>query len=101
MGAFDPCASFTILMMFASAVSLPTLVARKRKLPVLLSVPPITSSPTNFSTGIDSPVIMDSSTALAPVITSPIHRDLLPWPHDHCVIDQNLFHGKIDLFAVT
>ena len=44
---------------------------RNLKLPVLLSVPPMTSSPTCFSTGIDSPVIIDSSTALAPSVTSP------------------------------
>jgi len=42
-------------MVLASAVSLPTLVARNLKLPVLLSVPPITSSPI-LSTVIDSPV---------------------------------------------
>ena len=58
-------------MMVASAVSLPTLVAVNRKLPVLFSVPPMTSSPTCFSTGIDSPVIIDSSTALDPAMTFP------------------------------
>jgi hypothetical protein len=58
-------------MMVASAVSLPTLVALNLKLPVLFRVPPITSSPTCFSTGMDSPVIIDSSTALAPAITLP------------------------------
>src|SRR6185312_8999113 len=34
-------------------------------------VPPITRSPGCFSTGIDSPVSIDSSTALAPERTSP------------------------------
>ena len=42
---------------------MPTLVAWKRKAPVLLMVPPVTWSPAFFSTGIDSPVIIDSSTA--------------------------------------
>ena len=36
--------------------------AWKRKLPVRLSVPPITAAPVCLSTGIDSPVSMDSST---------------------------------------
>ena len=58
-------------MMLASAVSLPTLLARNRNAPVLLIVAPITSSPSRFSTGIDSPVIIDSSTAELPVVTTP------------------------------
>ncbi len=36
-----------------------------------LTVPPITRAPTPFSTGSDSPVSIDSSTALAPLSTSP------------------------------
>ena len=58
-------------MMFASAESFPTLVARKVKLPVLLIVAPITASPSNFSTGMDSPVIIDSSTLLVPLVRMP------------------------------
>ena len=61
----------------------------------------MTSSPTCFSTGIDSPVIIDSSTALAPVDHLPIDRDLLARADDHSVADQHLFHGKIDLLAVA
>jgi hypothetical protein len=38
---------------------------------VRLIVPPITPSPTLFSTGNDSPVSIDSSTALAPETISP------------------------------
>ena len=57
--------------MRARALSAPSVVARKRKAPVRLIVPPITRSPAFFSTGIDSPVSIDSSTALAPESTSP------------------------------
>ena len=71
MGALLACASSTIRMIWASAVPAPTRVARKRNRPVLLSVPPMTSEPARFSTGMDSPVSMDSSTADAPSITSP------------------------------
>ena len=42
IGAFEPCASSTSRTIWASAVSLPTLVARKTKLPVLFSVAPMT-----------------------------------------------------------
>ncbi|MPN12314.1 hypothetical protein SDC9_159630 [bioreactor metagenome] len=38
MGAFDPCACCTSVMMFASAVSEPTLLARYCRTPVVLSV---------------------------------------------------------------
>ena len=41
------------------------------KLPVLFIVPPITLAPGSFSTGIDSPVTIDSSTALRPSSTTP------------------------------
>jgi hypothetical protein len=71
MGAREPCASSTSLMMRASVVSAPTRVARKRKLPVRFTVPPMTRAPGPFSTGTLSPVSMDSSTVDAPSITSP------------------------------
>ena len=41
------------------------------KPPVPLMVPPITRSPRCFATGIDSPVTIDSSTALLPSTTTP------------------------------
>ncbi len=63
MGALEAWASSTSRMICASAVSLPTLVARKRNVPVLFSVPPMTMAPACFSTGRLSPVSMDSSTA--------------------------------------
>ena len=49
----------------------------------------------------DSPVIMDSSTALAPSITSPSTGILLAGPHDDDIADQDLFHGQVDLLAVA
>ncbi len=78
MGAFEPCASCTMRMMLESAVSLPTCVASNVKEPVLLSVAPITSSPSPFSTGMDSPVIMDSSRLLDPLTTTPSTGTLSP-----------------------
>jgi hypothetical protein len=71
IGAFEPCASSTILMMWASTVSLPVRVARNSKLPVRTMVAPTTSSPGPLSTGRLSPVIIDSSMAEAPVSISP------------------------------
>ena len=65
-GAFDPWASSTSRTIWARAVSRPTLSARKRKLPLLLIVPATTPSPGRFSTGIGSPVSIDSSMALCP-----------------------------------
>src|SRR5579859_6439 len=58
MGALEPCASSTNRTICANAVSLPTFVARKMKLPVLFSVAPMTRSPEVFSTGTGSPVSM-------------------------------------------
>ena len=58
-------------MIRESTVSLPTLSATIRNEPVWLRVPPITASPTRFSTGIGSPVIIDSSTELPPSVRRP------------------------------
>ena len=58
-------------MIWASIVSLPTLVARMRNAPVWLIVAPITASPAVLVTGIGSPVTIDSSTAERPSTTSP------------------------------
>src|SRR5450759_2058308 len=41
MGAFEPCACWTNLIIWASIVSRPTLVARKRNEPVRLMVAPM------------------------------------------------------------
>ena len=71
IGAFEPCASSTILIMLARTVSRPVRVARNSKLPVRTMVAPTTPSPGPLSTGTLSPVIIDSSTAEVPLRTSP------------------------------
>jgi len=71
IGARDRCASATMATIWASNVSLPTRSARITKLPVVLTVAPVTLSPGFFSAGRGSPVIMDSSTALRPSSTTP------------------------------
>ncbi len=71
IGALDPCADSTILTIDCKAVSLPTFVASIVKLPFLFIVAPITLSPICFSTGIDSPVNIDSSTEELPLIITP------------------------------
>ena len=70
-GALELCADCTNPMICASTVSLPTFVARYRNDPVPLIVAPVTLPPACFSTGMDSPVIMDSSTDDEPEITVP------------------------------
>ena len=66
IGARLRCASLTIRTIWARSVSAPTRSARITRLPVPLTVPPISRSPGPFSAGIGSPVIIDSSTALRP-----------------------------------
>ena len=50
---------------------MPTFSARISRLPVPLTVAPISRSPAVFSTGMGSPVTMDSSTELLPSSTAP------------------------------
>ena len=71
IGGLEFCARLTMLIICARAVSLPTRVALNRMEPVLLMVPAATVSPTAFSTGMGSPVNMDSSMAVWPSMTSP------------------------------
>ena len=70
-----------------SIVSAPTLSARITKLPVPLTVPPITRAPGAFSTGMDSPVTMDSSIALVPSSTLPSTGTRFARPHAQSVAD--------------
>ena len=70
-GALPDWASVTSRAIWASAVSLPTFVARTTRRPPALTVAPATSSPGCFSTGTDSPVSSDWSTALVPSSTTP------------------------------
>ncbi len=54
-----------------NTVSAPIFSARMVSDPVPLIVPPMSLAPAIFSTDIDSPVTMDSSTALLPSTTEP------------------------------
>ncbi len=70
-GALPVCASVTSLAICASAVSAPTFDARTTRRPPALTVAPTTSSPGATSTGTDSPVSSDRSTAEWPSTTTP------------------------------
>ena len=78
IGARLRWASATMFTICPSSVSLPTRSARMTKLPVPLTVPPVTLSPAVFSTGSGSPVIMDSSTLEWPSTTTPSTGTLSP-----------------------
>ena len=71
IGTLLACASSTRRMTFDRKVSSPTPVALTRSAPEWFTVDPRTLSPGSFSTGIDSPVARDSSTALLPSRTTP------------------------------
>ncbi len=71
MGARLRCASPTMRTICESRVSLPTRSAPMTNVPWPLTVPPVTRSPGAFPTGMDSPVTIDSSTALLPSSTRP------------------------------
>ncbi len=71
IGAFDPCACSIMRIIPASTVSAPTFVARICTSPRWLIVAPISSSSFDFSTGMLSPVIIDSSTDELPESTTP------------------------------
>ena len=78
IGAFDPWASSTNLTIWAKAVSFPTLVALYFINPVLFILAPITLLPISFSTGMLSPVSIDSSIDVLPSITSPSTGNFSP-----------------------
>ena len=71
IGARLRCACATICTICASTVSEPILSARMTRLPVPLIVAPIRCAPAVFSTGIGSPVSIDSSTLDRPSVTTP------------------------------
>jgi hypothetical protein len=79
IGARLRWASATSATMRASSVSAPTFSARMTSAPVPLTVAPMTRSPAAFSTGIGSPVTIDSSTLRA-LEHHPVHRHLLARP---------------------
>ena len=70
-GALPVWASSTSRAIWARAVSEPIRVASTTSRPPALTLAPTTSSPGCFSTGTDSPVSRDSSTAEAPSTTTP------------------------------
>jgi len=71
IGARERWACATICTICDSMVVAPTCSERITRAPLVLSVAPITLSPTRLATGIGSPVSMDSSTELPPSVTTP------------------------------
>jgi hypothetical protein len=71
IGARLRCALATIETICASSVCAPTRVTLITMAPVVLTVAPMSGSPGRLATGMGSPVIMDSSTALCPSSTVP------------------------------
>src|ERR1039458_9585423 len=71
IGARDLCASLTIFTICDNNVSEPTRSARIMNPPVPLTVPAVTFASLSFSTGMGSPLIIDSSTELWPSSTVP------------------------------
>ncbi len=69
--AFPFWASSTSRLICASAVSEPIRFARTTSRPSALTVAPTTSEPGSTSTGTDSPVSSDASTAERPSTTTP------------------------------
>ena len=65
-----------------------------------LTVAPVTLSPASFSTGIGSPVTIDSSTALRPSIDHAVDRHLLARPDAQQVADLDLLERHVFLAAV-
>src|SRR4030042_1340192 len=78
MGARLRWASATICTIRARSVSAPTRSARITSPPVPFTVAPVTRSPGRFSTGIGSPVTIDSSIELVPSRTTPSTGTLAP-----------------------
>ena len=71
MAGFEPCARSTMATMRASVVFAPTCVARITIAASVRSVPVASRLPGPRSTGSDSPVIADSSTAARPLTMMP------------------------------
>ena len=69
--ALPACASATMRPICDRAVSAPTRVARTVRAPHVLTVAPVTASPSPTSTGTDSPVSREASMADAPETTTP------------------------------
>ena len=74
--------------------------ARMTRLPVPFMVAPITRAPALFSTGIGSPVSIDSSTLERPSSTIAIDRHLLARAHAQAVADVHVRQRDVLLAAV-
>ena len=101
IGAFEPWASLTMRMMLASAVSLPTLVALNLKLPVLLIVAPMTSSPELFLDRhrlAGDHQLVDGARSFD---NFAVHRNLVAWSYNDDIIDHDFLDGQVDLLAVA
>ena len=97
IGTRDRWAWPTISTIFDSVVSRPVAATVMVKLPVVLSVPPVTASPGCLATGTGSPVIIDSSTRLSPLATSPSSGTLPPGLHADHVADLQPFDRHLFL----
>ena len=78
MGARLRCASATMRTICARSVSAPTRSACTMNEPAVLTVPAVTLLPFCFSTGMGSPVIIDSSMTPEPSTTTPSIAILSP-----------------------
>ncbi len=78
IGAFEPPAFSIISTILDSVLSSPTFSARSSTRPVRLSVAEVIALPTTVSTGIDSPVIADLSSVVAPAVITPSHGTYSP-----------------------
>src|SRR6266702_1089473 len=94
IGAFEPCACSTMRMIVARTVSAPTLVARIRRSPRWLMVAPISGSPSAFSMGMLSPVIIDSSTEERPDRTTP-STGIFSRANNHFIAHLHLLYGHL------
>ena len=83
-------ASSTRRAIWASWVSAPTRVAATTSRPPALTVAPTTASPGPTSTGTDSPVSIEASTAEVPSLDDAVGGDLLAGPDDEPVADGEL-----------
>ena len=79
----------------ASSVSLPTRSACMTNVPVPFTVPPVTFAPATFSTGIGSPVTIDSSTVVAPSSTTPSTGHPLAGAHAQSIANSDALERNV------
>ncbi len=99
-GARLRCASLIMRTICASIVSLPTRSARITKLPLPFTVPPTRRAPSNFSTGMGSPVISDSSTELDPSVTNAVSGNSFSRADAKHVSHGDVLGGDVNFGAV-